>query len=97
MKSVPYITTRTIQEEIKIEFFEALRKRLNEDADFFERERIKQILKEDQMPIERETIRKIARYYGMRRNKDIMKHYIFTRPEAQLIKKTIREVYLLGI
>ena len=99
-KILTRISTGTIQQEIKDEFFAALQKRAASEAiDFLERRKIEEILKEDKPPISLGIIKRIAHYFKMDmyiRNKVTNRLY-FSRAQAQLIKKTIREVYLLGI
>lgn len=92
------ITTGTIARELKEEFFEILKKQLkNPKMNFLERIKIEKILSENKNPIHRETIQRVAAYYGVRYSRGPVRHLYFTRPQAQLIKKAIREVYFLGI
>ena len=97
-ESITRISIGTIRRELKREFFDSLRKRAVEGADYYERQTIQKILKEDLDPVSDAIIKKTAEYFGMGKYKHpITKHMYFSRQQAQIIKKAIREVYLLGV
>ena len=90
----------TIAEEIKDEFFITLKAQLQEPGlDLLLKLKIEKILALDKCPVNRESIMRIAKYYGFDKGRYKMysKRMYFTRPEAQIIKKAIREIYLLGV
>ena len=92
------ITEITIVKELKEEYFFALRERLEEkDVDLLEKLKIEKILAADQPPINSNIVIRVANHYNLIPRRRAGLRAYFTRDQAQLIKKTIRDAYILSI